>query len=786
MVEKESGESICCLRTDRGGEFTSMEFDKFCSLNGIKRQLTTAYTPQQNGVAERKNRTIMNMVRNMLSEKEIPKEFWPEAVNWSVYVQNRSPTIAVKDITPEEAWSGLKPAVHFFRIFRCITYAHVPENQRKKLDDRSVKCILLGVSEESKAYRLFDPTSQKILINRDVVFDETAKWDWKKGEEEQKGELIDLGDKGEQEDLEGEGSEESATENAAAPQPAGSTDTQENNREPRQTSAQSAGRNRRKPAWLEDYVTNEVQYSDDEQHNLAIFEPSEDPVFYEDAAKCSHWRKAMDTEMEAIERNDTWVLTSLPAGARKIGVKWIYRTKYNERGEIEKHKARLVAKGYSQQHGIDFIEVFAPVARWDTIKTILALATIKGWNVFQLDVKSTFLHGELNEVVYVKQPQGYQKKGEEDKVYKLRKALYGLRQTPRAWYSKIESYFLKEGFEKCPLEHTLFIKVGENGMILIVSLYVDDLIFTGNNSDMFEEFKKSMKGEFDITDLGKMSYFLGVEVIQSSDGIFITQAKYAREILERFGMINCKPVSNPVVTGSKLSKRGGGAEVDITNYKQMVGSLMYLTATRPDLMYVVCLTSRYMEKPTEVHLQAAKRIMRYLRGTVNFGILYSSQGKEELIAYTDSDYAGDIDDRKSTSGYVFLLGTGAISWSSKKQPVVTLSTTEAEFIAAAACACQGIWLRRILDQLGHSQDKSTTIYCDNSSTIKLSKNLVLHGRSKHIDVRFHFLRDLARDGVIELVHCNTQEQVSDIMTKPLKVESFLKLRRQLGMCSSGN
>lgn len=406
--------------------------------------------------------------------------------------------------------------------------------------------------------------------------------------------------------------------------------------------------------------------------------------------------------------------------------------------------------------------------------------------MFQLDVKSTFLHGELNEVVYVKQPQGYQKKGEEDKVYKLRKALYGLRQTPRAWYSKIESYFLKEGFEKCPLEHTLFIKVGENGMILIVSLYVDDLIFTGNNSDMFEEFKKSMKGEFDITDLGKMSYFLGVEVIQSSDGIFITQAKYAREILERFGMINCKPVSNPVVTGSKLSKRGGGAEVDITNYKHMVGSLMYLTATRPDLMYVVCLTSRYMEKPTEVHLQAAKRIMRYLRGTVNFGILYNSQGKEELIAYTDSDYAGDIDDRKSTSGYVFLLGTGAISWSSKKQPVVTLSTTEAEFIAAAACACQGIWLRRILDQLGHSQDKSTTIYCDNSSTIKLSKNLVLHGRSKHIDVRFHFLRDLARDGVIELVHCNTQEQVSDIMTKPLKVESFLKLRRQLGMCSSGN
>lgn len=423
------------------------------------------------------------------------------------------------------------------------------------------------------------------------------------------------------------------------------------------------------------------------------------------------------------------------------------------------------------------------MARWDTIRTVLALAAIKGWSVFQLDVKSAFLHGELTETVYVDQPQGYERKGEEEKVYKLRKALYGLKQAPRAWYSKIEAYFQREGFVKCPSEHTLFIKIGGECMILVVSLYVDDLIFTGSSKEMFEEFKRSMENEFDMTDLGRMTCFLGVEVTQNADGIFIGQSKYAREVLERFGMDKSKPVSTPVATGNKLTKEGDGNEVDTTHYKQIVGNLMYLTATRPNLMYVVGLISRYVERPTEIHLQAAKRVMRYLKGTINFGILYSSKGLGELLAYTASDYAGDLDDRKSTSGYVFLLGTSAISWSSKKQPVVTLSTTEVEFIAAASCACQGVWLRRILNQLGQSQNQCLPIYCDNSSTIKLSKNPVMHGRSEHIDVRFHFLRDLVKDGVIELIFCNTQEQLSDIMTKPVKVETFLKFRRQLGMCS---
>ena len=312
-------------------------------------------------------------------------------------------------------------------------------------------------------------------------------------------------------------------------------------------------------------------------------------------------------------------------------------------------------------------------------------------------------------------------------------------------------------------------------------LYVDDLIFTGNDEVMFEQFKKSMKIEFDMTDLGRMKYFLGIEVLQKADGIFITQRKYAQEILERFNMDQCNSVHNPVVPGFKLTKDEGGVEVDSTVYKQMVGSLMYLTATRPDLMFIVSLISRYMERPTESHLLAAKRALRYIKGTVSLGMFYKTGGSEKLVGYTDSDYAGDQDDRKSTSGYVFLMSSGAISWSSKKQPVVTLSTTEAEFIAAASSACQVVWLRRILEVLNQEQSSPTVVFCDNISAIKLSKNLVMHGRSKHIDIRFHFLRDLVRDGILELIHCSTQQQVADVLTKPIKLDVFLRMPGLLGV-----
>jgi len=271
-----------------------------------------------------------------------------------------------------------------------------------------------------------------------------------------------------------------------------------------------------------------------------------------------------------------------------------------------------------------------------------------------LDVKSVFLHGELNEDVFAEQPKGYEKKGSPNKVYKLKKALYGLKQAPRSWFSRIESYFVKEGFQKCHSEHTLFVKVSKEGKILIVSIYVDGLIFIGNDESMFEDFKNSMILEFDMSDLGRMRYFLGIEVLQRDDGIYICQRKYAMEVLRRFGMEESNYVHNPIVPGFRVCKDTDGVKVDVNFFKQMVGSLMYLTATQPDLMFVVSLVSRYMEQPTELHLQVLKRVLRYLKGTSDFGIFYKKGRSDDLVAYADSDYAGDLDDKKSTFGFFFL------------------------------------------------------------------------------------------------------------------------------------
>jgi transposase InsO family protein len=536
-VEKEVGSCIHSLRTDRGGEFMSQEFMEFCNEHGIRRQLTAVYSPQQNGVSERKNRTIMNMVRSMLSAKNMPKSFWPEAVNWAVYVLNRSPTSANKNMTPEEAWSGIKPVVHHFRVFDCIAHAHVPDCKRSKLDDKSVKCVLLGISKESKAYRLYDPTSQSIVISKDVVFDETNSWDW--SESLAAVDSVDLtwedtvmdehaatadvcADSGHtrQHDDQDEGQhdgqdvqnilqEESTTERASSSTSAANAAVSPNSSDIiRSRPEREYGR----PLWMRDYVSGE-DISEEESY-MVMFATASDPVFFEEAVKDARWRMAMDAEIDAIERNHTWELTNLPTGAKKVGVKWIYKTKFNENGEVDKHKARLVAKGYTQEHGIDYTEVFAPVARMDTVHLVISLAAQKQWTIFQLDVKSAFLHGHLSEEVFVEQPPGYVKKGDEHKVYKLKKALYGLKQAPRAWYSHIESYFTKEGFEKCPHEHSLFIKTNEGGKVLIVCLYVDDLIFTGNDEHMITVFKKSMMLEFDMSDLGRMRYFLGIEVLQ--------------------------------------------------------------------------------------------------------------------------------------------------------------------------------------------------------------------------------------------------------------------------------
>ncbi|KAM0989066.1 hypothetical protein FF1_013044 [Malus domestica] len=397
-----------------------------------------------------------------------------------------------------------------------------------------------------------------------------------------------------------------------------------------------------------------------------------------------------------------------------------------------------------------------------------------------MDVKFAFLNRVLEEEVYIQQPSGYEIKGHEDKVLKLKKALYGLKQEPQAWNSRIDNYFQENNFIKCPHEHTFYVKVKDED-ILIVCLYVDDLIFIGSNPSMYEEFKRVMTKEFEMTDIGLMAYYLGIEVKQNKEGIFISQESYTKEILKKFKMEYCKPISTPVECRVKLTKHDEGESVDPTFFKSLVGSLCYLTCTKPNILYVVGLVSRYMENPTTTHLKTVKRILRYLKGTVNFGLFYSSSDNYKLVGYSDSDWAGDSEDRKSTTGFVFFMGDTAFTWMSKKQPIVTLSTCEAEYVAATSCVYHAIWLRNLLKELSMPQEEPTEIYVDNKSTIALAKNPVFHDRSKHIDTRYHYIRECIARKDVQVEYVKSQDQIADIFTKPLRQEDFVRLRNTIGV-----
>ncbi|KAM1689141.1 hypothetical protein EV2_037740 [Malus domestica] len=772
-VELQSGFKVKKLRSDRGGEYTSLEFSQYCENLGLERQLTVAYSPQQNGVAERRNRTIVEMAKCMMLEKGIPFEFWAEAVNTAVYILNRCPTKVLNKKTPFEAYSGRKPGVKHLKVFGSLCYAQVPSQMRQKLDATSVMCIFLGYGTCEKGYRLFNPKTNKIVISRDVIFDENSCWDWKSGNKKTMSISVPS-------DV--DGSKENETEAVEDDAIFECTESlQEQHEQVIASSSRQEEQIDHTSSQMYDHTPlrfrglNEIY----ERCNFCVIEPE----CFEEASGDEAWRKAMSTEIEMIEKNDTWELVKRPFDKPVIGVKWVYKTKLNLDGSVQKNKARLVAKGYSQKPGVDFNETFAPVARLDTIRTLIALAAQKEWKLFQLDVKSAFLNGTLHEEVYVDQPQGFEVQGQEDKVYKLKKALYGLKQAPRAWYDEIDNYFNRSGFEKSQSEATLYTKFSDAG-VLIVSLYVDDIIYTGNSDEMIQEFKKDMMKQYEMSDLGLLHHFLGLGIVQTDKSIFIHQKKYAKSLLEKFGLKECKAVKTPLAVDDKLSKEDGSEDADESLYRTVVGSLLYLTATRPDLMYASCLLARFMHKPTRKHMGTAKRVLRYVQGTLDFGIEYVKGKAAVLIGYCDSDWAGSLDDMKSTSGYAFSLGSGVFSWASVKQCSVALSTAEAEYVSAAEATTQAMWLRFVLSDFGEEQVEATPLLCDNTSAIAMSKNPVFHHKTRHINRRYHFIRDAIQDGTIELHYCSTEEQLADIFTKALPKDRFEYLRTALGVKSA--
>ncbi|GJY78808.1 retrovirus-related pol polyprotein from transposon TNT 1-94 [Tanacetum coccineum] len=450
------------------------------------------------------------------------------------------------------------------------------------------------------------------------------------------------------------------------------------------------------------------------------------------------WIDAMQEEIHEFERLEVWELVPCPDKVFLIKLKWIYKVKTDEFGGVLKNKARLVAQGFRQEEGIDFEESFAPVARIEAIRIFVANVAHKNMTIYQMDVKTAFLNGELKEEVYVSQPEGFVDQDNPSHVYKLKKALYGLKQAPRAWYDMLSSFLISQQFSKGAVDPTLFTRHAGND-ILLVQIYVEDIIFAFTNTAMSYEFANQMTNKFKMSMMGQMSFFLGLQISQSPRGIFINQSNYASEMVKKYGLHSTDSVDTPMIENKKLDEDLQGKQVDATLYRGMIGSLMYLTASRPDLNYVVCLCARYQAKPTEKHLQVVKRIFRYLNGTINIGLWYSKDTDMSLTAYADADHARCQDTRRSTSGSARFLGDKLISWSSKKQKSTAILSTEAEYIA---------------------------LY-----------------RAKHIDIRYHFIKEQVESRIMELYFVRTEYQLADIFTKPLPRERFNFLIDKLGMRS---
>jgi hypothetical protein len=459
----------------------------------------------------------------------------------------------------------------------------------------------------------------------------------------------------------------------------------------------------------------------------------------------------------------------------------VFKIKRDAQGNIERYKARLVAKGFMQREGVDFTEVFAPVSKHTTLRVLLSQVAKEAMHLHQLDVKTAFLNGELEEDIYMKQPPGYEQGGPH-MVCHLHKALYGLRQAPRMWYAKLKSELEKIGFKASEADAGLFIlEHCSNKVYLLV--YVDDMLIASKDLTGVEHVKTTIGSIFKVRDLGEAKFFLGMEVSRDHklSTIKLSQSKLTSEIVSRYGMTESKSRSTPISTGICLSKKG--TELDKTRFPftELVGSLLYLAAcTRPDISQAVGVLSRYMAHPTEQHWNIAKDVLRYLLNTQNVGIVFQQSGCY-LHGYCDADFAGDVDTRRSTTAYVFVLNGGAISWSSKLQATVAVSTAEAEYMSAASAVKEALWLRKLMVDFGFDYTAPVLISCDNQAALKLLVNPVVSARSKHIDVLHHFARERVARKEVSFVYCKTGDMIADCLTKPLPRDKLLKCCEGMGL-----
>ena len=786
------------IRSDNGGEYMSNEMKTYLAKKGIKLETTAPYTPQQNGRAERDNRTIVESARTMMLRGRTPRYLWAEAVNTAIYILNRTASCKNPSCTPYEVWTGQSSNLGHLRIFGCVAYMHIPKQFRKKLDAKAKKLTMVGYQGDSKNYRLYDPSSRKVIVSRDVTFDEYKTNDenddtssylifdspWESDEISPPAEI-------EQAAIQSVQSEEDA--NNISEELEYFSDNEfvfhENSDDPIVNDAPAEA----PPPQQQQVTENSTrQYELRDRSTLLIparynvnYAQVNEPATFSEAISnelANEWKSAIAEELKAHETNGTWEIVEKPENRNIIDSKWVFKLQEEKAGKFRKFKARLCARGFKQLEGVDYSETFASVVRYDTLRLLLAIAAKEDLEMLQFDIKTAFLYGELQEEIFMKIPQGLNVPNAKNKVCKLLKALYGLKQSSRCWSRKIKSVLNKYNFKCCNADNSIFVGVID-GVIVYIAIFVDDGLIIAKFQAVIVKVLNIIKEHFEVTTCDP-KLFVGVQIERDRENkiMFLHQSDYANKIIERFNLCDAKDTYTPSERGTIL-RPAEKHEGEKFPYRELVGSLMFLSiVSRPDISHSVNVVSRFLDCNGKSHWDAAKRILRYIKATLSYGIMYRGNCDSLIpIGYSDSDFAGDVNTRKSTSGYIFKVCGGPITWCAQRQTIVTLSTCEAEYVAASNASREAIWLTRLLEDLRIQCAKPITLFVDNQSAIKLIKNPVFHRRTKHIDTHYHFIREKHENNEINIIYVPSESQLADIFTKALSRYVFENLRKHIGI-----